>query len=150
MLQTDRYWKDFCHALAIPELVDDERFVDMRARSQNHRELFAVLDKVFATKTRPEWMKILKEGGDFIYTVVNKISDLPDDPQVIANEYVVDYEHPVIGPTHVVGVPVILSETPGNPRGRAPELGEHTESVLTDLLGYSWEDVAKLQENGVI
>ncbi len=122
----------------------------MRARTKNHRELVAILDQIFATKSRTEWMNLLKEGGDFIYTVVNKISDLPDDPQVIANGYVVDYEHPTIGQTRLVGVPVILNETPGNPRGRAPELGEHTEAILTELLGYSWDDVARLQETGVI
>ncbi|MBV8771516.1 MAG: CoA transferase, partial [Deltaproteobacteria bacterium] len=79
-----------------------------------------------------------------------KISDLPDDPQVIANQYVVDYEHPSIGPTRLVGIPVILNETPGDARGRAPELGEHTEAILTELLGYGWDDVARLQEAGVI
>jgi CoA:oxalate CoA-transferase len=150
MLQTDRYWKDFCRALGIQELIDDERFKDMRARTKNHRELVSILDQVFVTKPRPEWLKILKEGGDFIYTIVNRISDLPDDPQVIANRYVVDYEHPTLGQTRLVGVPVILNETPGNPKGRAPELGEHTETILTGLLGYSWDDVGRLQEAGVI
>src|SRR5262249_40088532 len=134
----------------IPELVNDERFNDIRARTKNHRELVTILDKIFVTKSRPQWLKILKEGGDFIYTIVNKISDLPDDPQVIANEYIVDYEHPTVGPTRLVGVPVILNDTPGNARGRAPELGEHTETILTELLGYSWNDVAGLQERGVI
>ncbi len=57
-------------------------------------------------------MKILKAGGDFIYTVVNTVGDLPDDPQVKANDYVVDYEIPGIGKTQVVGMPVKLSETP--------------------------------------
>jgi crotonobetainyl-CoA:carnitine CoA-transferase CaiB-like acyl-CoA transferase len=50
----------------------------------------------------------------------------------------------------VVGVPVILSQTPGNPRGRAPELGENTELILTEMLGYSWDDIAKFREAGVI
>ena len=54
------------------------------------------------------------------------------------------------GKTQLMGVPVNLSRTPGNARGRAPELGEHTESILTELLGYSWEDVAKLREEGAI
>ena len=90
-------------------------------------------------------MKALKEGGDFIYTVVNTISDLPEDAQVIANQYIVDYEHETFGKTQLVGVPVILTKTPGNPRGRAPELGENTEMLLTEMLGYSWEDVAKLR-----
>jgi len=150
MLQSDRYWQDFCRTVGIPELVNDERFHDMRARTSNHRVLVAVLDRVFAARPRAEWMKILKEGGDFIYTIVNNIADLPEDPQVVANGYVVDYEHPVIGQTRLVGVPVILEKTPGNPRGRAPELGEHTETILTELLGYSWDDIAKLQEAGVI
>jgi CoA:oxalate CoA-transferase len=150
MLQTDRYWKDFCIALGLKDLIDDERFNNMRARAKNHRELVATLDRAFGSKPRAEWMKILKEGGDFIYTVVNSINNLPDDPQVVANEYIVDYEHPEIGKTKVVGVPVILSETPGNPRGRAPQLGENTELILTDLLGFSWDDVARLHEEGVI
>ena len=45
---------------------------------------------------------------------------------------------------------MILSKTPGDPRGRAPELGEHTETILTEMLGYSWEEVAKMQEDGAI
>jgi len=150
MLQTDRYWKDFCITLGIPELIDDSRFNDIKGRGKNHRELVAILDKVFITKTRAEWMKALKEGGDFIYTIVNSINDLPKDQQVLANNYIVDYEHAAFGKTQLVGVPVILTKTPGNPRGRAPELGEQTETLLTELLGYSWEDVAKMQEEGAI
>jgi crotonobetainyl-CoA:carnitine CoA-transferase CaiB-like acyl-CoA transferase len=146
----DRYWKDFCNAVGIPELIEDPRFNNMRARGKNRREVIAILDKVFATKPRDEWMHIMKHGGDFIYTVVNSINDLPTDPQVLANEYVVDYDHPELGKMQVVGVPVILSQTPGNPRGRAPELGENTELILTEMLGYSWDDVAKFREAGVI
>jgi crotonobetainyl-CoA:carnitine CoA-transferase CaiB-like acyl-CoA transferase len=150
MLQTDRYWKDFCNTLGIPELIDDERFNSLKARGKNHRELVAILDRVFASRTRDEWMKRLKEGGDFIYTVVNTINDLPDDPQVRANDYIVDYEHETFGKTQLVGVPIILSKTPGNARGRAPELGENTELLLTELLGYGWDDIARLREEGVL
>ena len=146
----DRYWKDFCKAVGIQGLIDDPRFNNMRARGKNRRELIEILDKVFATKPRDEWMHILKHGGDFIYTVVNSINDLPTDPQVLANEYVVDYDHPELGKMQVVGVPVIFSQTPGNPRGRAPELGENTEMILTEMLGYSWDDVAKFREAGII
>jgi crotonobetainyl-CoA:carnitine CoA-transferase CaiB-like acyl-CoA transferase len=95
-------------------------------------------------------MKAFKEGGDFIYTVVNSIDDLLHDEQMITNEYIVDYDHPRIGKTKLVGFPLRLSETPADPRGAAPEFGEHTELLLTELLGYSWEDVAKLKEAEVI
>ncbi len=150
MLQADRYWKDLCTAMGLTELIEDPRFSNIRSRGQNAQALVAMMDRKFAEKPRDEWMKILKEGGDFIYTVVNTVSDLPDDPQVKANNYVVDYEHPVLGQMQLLGLPIGLSATPGNPRGHAPELGEHTELILTELLDYTWDDVARLRESGVI
>lgn len=150
MPQQDRYWPDFCKVLGIPEIEKDPRFDTMGKRADNAKELIPLLDKVFASKPRDHWMSALKKGGDFIYTVVNSIDDLMRDEQMITNEYIVDYEHPRIGKTKVVGFPVRLSETPGDPRGAAPEFGEHTELILTELLDYSWEDVARLKEAEVI
>jgi crotonobetainyl-CoA:carnitine CoA-transferase CaiB-like acyl-CoA transferase len=150
MPQADRYWSDFCKALGIQELEHDPRFANMKVRGKNAEALIAILDTVFASKPRDEWMRILKAGGDFIYTIVNSVNDLPDDPQMLANEYVVDYDHPAWGPIKVVGSPLILSKTPADPRGAAPEFGEHTEQVLIDLLGYSWDEVARLKEAQVI
>jgi len=150
MIQADRYWPDLCKALGIQELEKDPKFATMAVRGKNSEELIAILDKIFAAKPREEWMSILKNGGDFIYTIVNSINDLPDDPQMLANNYVVPYAHPAWGPIKVVGVPVRFSKTPGDPKGVAPEFGEHTEQVLLDLLGYSWEDIGRLKEQEVI
>jgi len=150
MPQQDRYWPDFCKVLGIEQVLKDPRFETMAKRAENAKELIPVLDKAFATKPRDHWMKALKAGGDFIYTVVNSIDDLVRDEQMIANEYVVDYDHPRLGKTTVVGVPVRLSKTPGDPKGAAPEFGEHTELILTELLGYSWDDVARFRETEVI
>jgi crotonobetainyl-CoA:carnitine CoA-transferase CaiB-like acyl-CoA transferase len=55
-----------------------------------------------------------------------------------------------MGPVQLAGLPVILSKTPGDPCGYAPELGEHTESILTEMLGYSWDEVAQLRQDGVL
>jgi crotonobetainyl-CoA:carnitine CoA-transferase CaiB-like acyl-CoA transferase len=150
MLQSDRYWKDFCRVMGLERLADDPRFATLIDRGANAETLIEILDGVFATKSRDEWLRKLREEGDFIATVVNTIDDLPDDPQVVANEYVVDYEHPKIGPTKIVGVPLKFSATPGNPYGRAPELGEHTEEILVGLLGYGWDEVHQLREQQVI
>lgn len=150
MPQQDRYWSDFCKVLGIEHVLDDPRFATMGDRADNAKDLIPILDAAFASRPRDAWMKALKEGGDFIYTVVNTIADLPTDEQMLANEYIVDYEHPSIGKTQLVGVPVRLSKTPGDPKGAAPEFGEHTERILTELLDYSWEDVAKLREEEVI
>ncbi|HTY54327.1 MAG TPA: CoA transferase, partial [Candidatus Binataceae bacterium] len=150
MLQADRYWKDFCTVLGLSELADDPRFADIRARGQNAAALVEILDRTFAARPRAEWLAILRDGGDFIYTIVNSISDLPHDPQVLTNRYIVDYEHPAFGATQLVGLPVILSQTPGDPCGYAPELGQHSESILTEMLGYSWDDIAELRREGVL
>lgn len=150
MPQADRYWSDFCTTMGIPELEKDERFATMRVRGKNAEVLIAILDQRFASKPRDEWMRVLKAGGDFIYTVVNSIDDLPNDPQALANDYIVNYDHPAWGPIQVAGSPLVLSKTPANPKAPAPEFGEHTEQILIDMLGYSWEDVARLKEAEVI
>ncbi len=150
MAQQDRYWKDFCKVLGVAEVATDARFDTMAKRAENASQLIPILDKAFASQSRDYWMNALKKGGDFIYTVVNSIDDLMRDEQMLANEYLVDYDHPRIGKTKLVGFPLRLSETPADPRGAAPEFGEHTEMILTELLGYSWDDVSRFRESETI
>jgi len=150
MLQPDRYWADFLRVLGRPELGTDERFATLRVRAANAGAAVEILDQIFATKPRAEWIRLLRAGGDFIFTIVNSVDELPDDPQVRANDYVTDLEHPQFGTTQVVGVPVRLRATPGKVRSTAPEFGQHTEEILLELLGYSWEQIAGLKEREVI
>ncbi len=151
MLQPDRYWADFCRAIDRPALIEDARFADMAVRSQNAKACVAELDEAFRDRSRGEWIDVFKRSeGDFILTVVNSINDLPEDPQVIANDYVVDFDHPNHGPIKMQGMPVALRETPGQIRTAAPEFGQHTEEVLLDLLGYDWDQITKLRESKVI
>jgi crotonobetainyl-CoA:carnitine CoA-transferase CaiB-like acyl-CoA transferase len=150
MLQPDRYWADFTKVLGKPELASDERFADMRTRAGNAAECIAELDAIFATRPRDEWLALMRQGGDFIATRVNSVNDLAEDPQVLANDYVVDFEHPAHGTTKMLGIPVRLSETPGSIREPAPEFGQHTELILTELLGYSWDRVGELRDKQVI
>jgi len=150
MLQPDRYWADFVRVLGRPELGTDERFVDLRVRAGNAGAAIEILDAVFASKPREAWLQILRAGGDFIFTIVNSVDELPDDPQVQANDYITSFTHPQFGPGPVVGIPVRLRETPGTLRLPAPEFGQHTEEILTELLGYSWEQVEGLKDREVI
>jgi len=151
MLQADRYWADFARAMGRPDLADHEKFKDGAVRAQNSEEIIAILDEIFATKTRDEWLQTLRdEPGDFIYTVVNDLNELADDPQMRANDYIVEFDHPQHGPTEMVGIPIQLSETPGGVRTPAPELGQHTEEILLDVLGYDWERIADLRKREVI
>jgi crotonobetainyl-CoA:carnitine CoA-transferase CaiB-like acyl-CoA transferase len=150
MLQPDRYWKDFCKAIGRPELSEDVRYADMRGRAKHAVEIIAILDEVFAGKPRDTWLEILRAGGDFIFTRVNTLDELPQDPQAIANEYVVDFDHPEYGKIQMMGMPVGLSETPGSVRLPAPQLGQHTEQVLLEVLGMDWDEIARLREREVI
>lgn len=149
-LQPDRYWADFCKAIGFPELSADPKFCDMNAREKNHKELIPILDGVFSRRTLAEWMKVFAEKGDFIYCPVQRISDLPLDPQVIENEYIQEYDHPALGNIKLMGIPVKLGKTPGSIKLPAPAFGEHTEEILTELAGYSWEEIAILKEQEVI
>ncbi len=151
MLQSDRYWPDFARLIGRPELTADPRFKDLTVRAANAAECVAIIDAAMASRTRDEWLRALREDpGDYIYTIVNSVDDLPEDPQVRANKYVVELEHPQHGPTRVVGVPVELSRTPGSVRTPAPELGQHTEEILIDLLGYDWDRIGALREKKVL
>jgi crotonobetainyl-CoA:carnitine CoA-transferase CaiB-like acyl-CoA transferase len=150
MLQPDRYWTQLCAVLDIPEAATDERFSTMLQRMMNCGECIALLDQVFGRRPRAEWLGRLAAGGDFIVSVVNSVDELPEDPQMAANGYVAGFDHPSFGTTRVVGVPVRLSETPGQVRLPAPEFGQHTEEILTEVLGYGWDDVADLRAREVI
>jgi crotonobetainyl-CoA:carnitine CoA-transferase CaiB-like acyl-CoA transferase len=151
MLQPDRYWADLCRAIERPELAEDPRFAEMGARTENRAECIAMLDETFGRYPRADWIQRLNDDpGDFIFTIVNTVDDLPDDPQVQANDYVVTMDHPQHGPTKMVGVPVRLSETPGSVRRAAPELGQDTEMILMDVLGWDWEKIETLREKEAI
>src|SRR5436309_1030447 len=150
MLQPDRYWAQFCAALEIPEAATDPRFRTMLDRMMNCTDCIVLLDEVFARRPRAEWVRRLAEGGDFIFSIVNSVDDLPDDPPMVVNGYVTSFDHPTFGPTRMMGIPLRMSATPGEIRLPAPELGQHTEEILIDLLGYTWEEIARLREAEVI
>jgi len=149
MLQSDRYWSRFCKVLGIEQLENDTRFSNSTVRGENCQELISILDKLFATKNVGEWLDLLWKE-DLISAQVQNHEDLPHDPQVLANDYIIDFEHPVGGKVQYVGIPVNLSATPGRLRHAAPELGQHTEEVLIEVAGYTWDEIAELRDKGVI
>ena len=147
--QPDRYWPPFCRALGLTDLQDDPRFKTLKAREENCAELVTIIDEAFAGNTRDEWLAILA-AHDLIYSPIKDYWEVVNDPQVLENEFLTSYNHPALGEIKEIGIPVELSKTPGSIREPAPQLGQHTEEVLIDKLGYSWEDIEKLRDGGVI
>jgi CoA:oxalate CoA-transferase len=147
-LDPDRWWPKVCGALGLERLIHDPKFNSLNARAENGKELVALFDEAFAGKTREEWMQILSEHG-CIFTAVHDIKDVVEDPQVIANRYMIEVDHPAYGPTKMMGFPWDMSETPASWRRGAPKLGENTDEVLLEM-GYSQEALAQLREEGAI
>lgn len=149
--QSDKYWGSFCEALGIEHMEKDPRFSTSEERKKNFREATVAIEKVFTTRPRDEWLEILDaKGGGVAFSPVRKPTELTSDPQVIENGYVTEVEHPSLGKVKMVGNPVGFSGTPVNIEGRAPFFGEHTEEVLLDLCGCTWEDIEKLKDEEVI
>jgi crotonobetainyl-CoA:carnitine CoA-transferase CaiB-like acyl-CoA transferase len=151
MVQSDPHWENFLDALDRPEpFASDPRFADHLSRCQNSRTVVALLDEIFASRPRDEWMPRLLAKGDMPITVVNTTADVVHDVQAIENDYITRFDHPVLGWVQVPGFPVTFSETPAGIRRQAPEFGEHTEEILIEVLGMDWDDLTKLREQQII
>ena len=112
------------------------------------QHLIDTLDRLFATNTREHWLKILREE-DVISAPVYTVLEASRDPDVIANGYVIEVNHPKHGKLKEVGFPWKFSKTPAK-AGIAPELGEHNEEIYKGRLGYSDADLEQLTKEGVI
>jgi len=147
-IQPDRYWSQTCRALGIEELEHDPRFEELEARTENAAELISILDEKFASKDRNEWMEIFKKEG-LIYSLLQSATEVTNDPQALANDYFVSFDHPVLGKTKMVGFPWMFNKTPAAIRREAPEFGQHTEEILLEV-DYSWDDIIRLKDEDVI
>ena len=146
---SDKLWKTFCPLIGLPELTDDARYATNAQRNTNRQSLIAALQDAFLTKTYEEWETILLPAG-IPMGAINRINHVVEHPQVTARRTLVECEHPVAGRIKMVGPPVRMSETPGAVRRPAPLVGEHTESVLREMLGMNDEAIARLRQGGAI
>ena len=147
-LQGDRYWQDFCTILGKPDLGSDPRYATMQQRTDANRALVAALDAGFARFTRADLLGQFAAAG-IPAAPVNTYADIARDPQVLANDYIVELDHPHLGPIREIGQPIRFGRTPSGPRSCAPELGQDTEVVLLEA-GLDWDEISALRERGVI
>ena len=148
MDNSDENWTKLAETLG--DLAEDARFASPEQRETNNEALIAALDAALAKRTVEKWMSDWKPLGLPIRPIAN-LQDLADDPQAWENDYFVDaYCEEVQRDVKVRGLPIGLSKTPGSVRTLGPELGQHTEEILTETLGYTWDQVVELKEQGAI
>jgi len=147
--QSGTAWGSFCRAIGHMELESDSRYANREELFKRRDEFAAFLDTVFITRPRDEWLRVLREN-DVFCSAVNTALELAEDPQVEANQYIIDVKHRLFGDIRVPGYPVEFSRTPAAAGFTAPRLGEHTREVLAGIGGYSEEEIARFQRAGVI
>jgi crotonobetainyl-CoA:carnitine CoA-transferase CaiB-like acyl-CoA transferase len=143
-----KYWPLFCEATDQMDLLGDPRFRDDGARAQHCEELVAHFDKVFASRTRDEWMGIFLPRG-LMFSSVQHVDEIKNDPQAMANDYLVDYDDPFLGRVKIPGYPIRFGKHRAGTRTLAPGFGEHTMEVLREL-GFSPQDLEELKREGII
>ena len=146
-LQAGKYWPTLCQAIGRPELATDPRFADHASLMANNLDAVALLDEVFASATLADWRERL-EGFDGQWAVVQDTLEAVADPQTVANGYVQDCTTATGVPFRLVAAPVQYDEEPAVP-GRAPELNEHGDAILTEL-GLDWDAIVDLKVRGVV
>ena len=142
-------WFCYCQALGHPELQNHLKFGTRQKRSQNSAELITIFDSIFAERPQQEWLNIFSQN-DLIACPVNSTLDLESDPQVIENDYIIDFKHPVLGNVRVPGSPAKFSNLRMEMRSTAPSLGEHTMEILQEIGGYSRDEIEQLKELKVV
>ena len=142
-------WPLFCAAIDRVDIIDDPRFRNGWLRIQNYEALEPILTDAMKVKTTQEWVEEL-EKVSIPCGPVNTIDQVAADPQIAARDMIVDVNHPVAGTFRVVNTPFKFSRTPCRPERASPDLGEHTQDVLSQLLGMTHEKISELRESRVI
>jgi crotonobetainyl-CoA:carnitine CoA-transferase CaiB-like acyl-CoA transferase len=145
-LQPDRFWPDICRAVGRPELAKDERFSSSKARYLNRQACTEELEAAFVSRDLADWSKAFRDEK-FPWGPFQRVTELAEDPQVVANNYIgeleVDGEH-IRLPTGAVQIdeqPPVLRPGPAH--------AQHTEFILQEL-DYDWDDIIRFKDEGVV
>jgi len=141
-------WPAFLEVIGAPELAVDARFATLEARWENREALDAIIADWTGRRGKHEIMRAMGEAG-VPCGACQDTGEVLADPHLKAREMIVDLEYGRRGAYQTVGCPIKLSNSPAD-ISRPPELGEHTDDVLRDLLQIGENDIARLHDEGVV
>lgn len=141
-------WRRLCNALDIREALDDKDFEDDTARTKNRNKLTTIINDALSKCTKEEWIKKLNEAS-IPCGPINNIEEVFNDPQINYSKIVESVVHPKLGEIKLVGQAMKLSRTPSKLKKAAPEKGEHTKEILTDL-GFNDKEIKNFKMENII
>jgi crotonobetainyl-CoA:carnitine CoA-transferase CaiB-like acyl-CoA transferase len=146
----EQLWSRFCHAIGRPELVNHPGLETGSERARNvETKLRPLIEHWAADKTKQEVTEILLSH----HVPAGPVQTLPEVvecPHIKSRQMLVEAEHPVVGHTKYVGNPIKMSDYPNPIFTPPPLLGEHTEQVLSSILGMTSAEMLQLQAEGVV
>ncbi len=147
-LDARRHWPRLCHAIGLPELIDDSRFATPESRTEHAAELAAIIDRRIVQHDMAYWQTTLT-AHDLIFGPVPTAEEVAADPQMQANDVFVEVVDPQHGPMRLVNSPIFVDDAPKRTPAAAPTVGQHTRDVLSSL-GYDEARIAELKRHGAI
>jgi formyl-CoA transferase len=144
----ERLFRRLCDVLGHPEWSTQPEFADGASRVLHRQALTDRIEAVTAAAPRSHWLTLLN-ANDIPCGPINDYAQVFADPQVLAREMVVETDHPALGHLRTLGSPIKMSATPADVSRRAPQLGEHTDEVMTEA-GFRNEEIAALRTAGAI
>jgi len=145
----DGQFAKFCQVAGRPDLAQDERYAKNRDRVLHRAALVPELEPVMKTRAKADWLAAL-EAAQVPCGAINKLDEVFADPQVQARAMVDHWAHPIKADLRLVASPIKLSQTPVRHDHPPPLLGQHTDQVLGELLGWDAARIAALREQGII
>ena len=145
----DGQFRRFCELADQPHLAQDPRFVANRGRVKHRAQLIEALALLLKNKNTGDWLNLLEPEG-IPCGRINSIDETLNDPQVIHRQMRTQAMHSSLGEVNLLGSPLKLSETPGEVRRAPPVLGEDTDQVLREVLGYEDSAIRGLHADGVV
>jgi crotonobetainyl-CoA:carnitine CoA-transferase CaiB-like acyl-CoA transferase len=148
---SDAHWEALTRVLGSGALISAPQFADPASRRTNDAALRTKLQSIFATRTALDWREALDTAG-----VPAEVSDpdfsrnVFDDDELIARRWVTSYPQPLVGTFEQTGLGVDLSDTPGVIQGPPLTVGTHSRQILSEIVGYSDDEVDALITDGVV
>lgn len=146
---SDSQFKELCGILNQPELARNLKFASNQQRVKNRSELKDILTSIFEKESNEYWKLVFEKVG-FPFGPVNNMEQVFDDIHVKEIGIVKTLIHPVAGEVKVVGSPVVYSNSFNTARTAPPTLGQHTNDVLKNVLGYDDERIINLRSKNII